>query len=46
MIRESARGFIRIKELARKNRSTLVESMDACSCSDMDHPVIKTLEVK
>ena len=27
-------------------RSTLVESMSAWACSDIDHPVITTLEVE
>ena len=31
---------------AMKKKSTLIESMDDCSCSDMDHPVKKTLEIE
>ena len=44
MFRGSARGLNRIKKQARKKRSTLIESKDDCSCSDMDHPVKKTLD--
>jgi hypothetical protein len=29
-----------------KKKSTLVESMSAWACSDMDHPVITTLKVE
>ena len=30
----------------KEKGSTLVESMSAWACSDMDHPVITTLEVE
>ena len=38
--------LIRIRLEGKKKRSTFVESMSAWACSDMDHPVITTLEVE